>query len=92
MSYLATMTTMLSEAKDTIHERHIIEQELMMRQMIEELTPQIVKQELATMDSELLVKIQTQLNGKDMDFPEIRIIIRQMIEEELKTALNRIRI
>ena len=89
---MGILTTMYSEAKDTIHERHITEYYILCKTLIKEMVPEIVKQEMANTESDLWVRIQTQLNGKDIDFPEIREYIRQMIEEELRKMVREIRL
>lgn len=88
MSYLATMTTLLSENKNPQHEAHIYAFEAMARQMIFELGPQMVRQELANTYLDLLVKIQTQINGRNVDFPDIIEYIKNIIEEELQKELK----
>lgn len=88
MSYLATMTTLLSENKNPQHEQHIYEFEAMVRQMIEELTPQIVERTLLNTYFELWVKIRMILDNKEVSFSQITDYIIQEIENELKSKLK----
>ena len=92
MSSLSIMTTMLSESKDSIHERHIEQFYLMCQSLILEMVPQLIKNELNNIESELWVKIQTQINGRDVDFPDIRKYIRDFIESELKKVFKDMRL
>lgn len=92
MSAMGIMTTMISEAKESVHARHIEEFYLLCQALINESVPQLIKNELANMDSELLVRIQTQINGRNIDFPEIRQYVREIIEEELRKIVNEIRL
>ena len=86
MSYLALMTSMCSEAKNPEHERHIYEMEAMVRMMINELVPPLV--EKLTLDT--LVKIQTQLNGKNVDFPDVRAYVEDKLRDEIQKAIKNI--
>lgn len=88
MNYLAGFTMMLSEAKNPEHERHLYEIHELVLAMINQLVPEIVKQELATTYLDLLVKIQTQLNGRNVDFPDVVEYIKDTIEAELQKALR----
>lgn len=79
---------MLSEAKSQEHERHIYEFHDLVIAMLRELVPQMIKEELAKTYIDLLVKIQTQLNGRDVDFPDVIEYIKDTIEAELQKALR----
>ena len=92
MSAMNLMTLMLSEAKETIHQRHIEEYYMLCCELIKEMVPQLIKQELSNIETDLWVKIQTQINGKNIDFPDIRNYIRQMIEDEIKNIAQEIRL
>lgn len=92
MSAMGIMTTMISEAKESVHARHIEEFYLLCQALINESVPQLIKNELANMDSELLVRIQTQINGRNIDFPDVRQYIREIIEDELRKIVNEIRL
>ena len=82
------MTSLLSEAKSSIHEQHIYEFELMCRQMIEELTPIIVKQTLMDTYFDLWVKLRMILDNKEVSFKEVSDYILKQIEEELKKMIK----
>ena len=88
MSYSAGMAMMVSEAKSREHERHIYEFHDLVLAMIQELVPQIVKEELTQTYLDLLVKIQTQINGRDVDFPDVIAYIKDIIETELQNAFK----
>jgi len=90
MSYLATMATLISEAKNQIHESHIYEFEYMVRQMIEELTPKIVKETLLDTYMELYVKIKMLLDGKEVSFDDINEYIMNEIQENLIKSLSKL--
>lgn len=92
MSAMGIMTTMISEAKESIHARHVEQFYLMCQALINESVPQLIRNELANMDSDLLVKIQTQINGRNIDFPDVRQYIREIIEDELRKIVNEIRL
>lgn len=88
MSYYAGMTMMLLEAKSPEHERYIYEFHDLVIAMLRELVPQMIKEELAKTYIDLLVKIQTQLNGRNVDFPDVIEYIKDTIEAELQKALR----
>ena len=92
MNYIQMAGILESNEKNPQHWEHIRDFTILCEQCVRDLTPQIVKEELANMDSELWVKIQTQINGRNVDFPEIRQMIRDMIMEELKKMLKEIRL
>lgn len=92
MSSLSVMTEMLSEAKESIHARHIEQFYIMCQSLILEMVPQLIKNELDNIETDLLVKIQTQINGRDVDFPDVRQYIRDMIENEIKKMIKDIRL
>lgn len=92
MSSLGIMTEMLSENSNPQHERHITYFYYMAQELIREMVPEMIKQEIANIDTDLWVKIQTQLNGRNIDFPEIRAYIREMIEDELRKMIKEIRL
>lgn len=88
MSYLATMTTLLSENKNPQHQEHIISFTAMCKEMIEELVPQIVERTLLNTYFELWVKIRMILDNKEVSFSQITDFIIQEIENELKSRLK----
>lgn len=92
MSSLSVMTEMLSEAKESIHARHIEQFYIMCQSLILEMVPQLIKNELNNIETDLWVKIQTQINGRNIDFPEIRQYIMDMIEREIKNMIKDIRL
>lgn len=92
MNYIQMAGILESNEKNPQHWQHIKEFTTLCEQCVRDLTPQIVKEELTNMDSELWVKIQTQINGRNVDFPDVREYIREMIEEELRKALKEIRL
>ena len=91
-SYLQYMTELIGMSKSEQHIEHIYEFHAMVYQMIQELVPQIVRNELANIDKDLLVKIQTQINGKDVDFEDVRNYIREIIEDEIRKIVKEIRL
>lgn len=88
MSYLATMTGMLSEAKDSIHERHIYEYEAMTRQMIEELVPPLVIKTLQDTYFDLWVKLQMVFEGKPLYFEDVANYIYKELEKALRQTFK----
>ena len=92
MNYLTMAGLMECMEENPAHREHIIQYTHLIEQAIKDLTPQILKEELAKMDVDMLVKIQTQINGRNIDFPDVREYIRRMIEEELRKALKEIRL
>lgn len=92
MNYLTMAGIMECNEENPIHREHIIQYTHLIEQAIRDLTPQIIKEELANMDVDMLVRIQTQINGRNVDFPDVREYIRKMIEEELRKELQRIRL
>lgn len=92
MNYIQMAGILESNEKNPHHWQHIMEFTTLCEQCVRDLTPQIVKEELTNMDSELWVKIQTQINGRDVDFPDVREYIRKMIEEELRKMLKEFRL
>ena len=91
MSYMETMTCMLSEAKDSIHERHIYEYELMTRQMIEELVPQIVLKTLNECYMDLWLKLRMVFEGKEVYFQDVADYVVKELENALQQALSKMR-
>ena len=87
MSYLNTMTQLLSEAKTSIHEQHIYEFEAMVRQMIEELVPPLVIKTLQETYLDLWVKLQMVFEGKAVYFDDVADYIRKELERALKQSL-----
>ena len=87
MSYLNTMTQLLSEAKSSIHERHIYEFEAMVRQMIEELVPPLVIKTLQETYMDLWVKLQMVFENKAVYFDDVADYIRKELERALKQSL-----
>ena len=87
MSYLMTMTKLLSEAKTSIHEQHIYEFEAMVRQMIEELVPPLVIKTLQETYVDLWVKLQMVFEGKAVYFDDVADYIRKELERALKQSL-----
>lgn len=87
MSYLNTMTQLLSEAKSSIHEQHIYEFEAMVRQMIEELVPPLVIKTLQETYLDLWVKLQMVFEGKAVYFDDVADYIRKELERALKQSL-----
>lgn len=92
MNYIQMAGVLDSCEPNPAHREHIWQFTQLCEQCVKDLCPQIVKEELANMDSELWVKIQTQINGRNVDFPDIREYIREMIIEELKKMLKEIRL
>lgn len=84
MSYLQTMTQMLASNDSIEHERHIYEIHQMVYEMIQELVPAIVKEEMASNIHNVMVKIQMDFDGKKVDFKDIRDYINSEIEKALK--------
>lgn len=87
MSYLMTMTNLLSEAKSSIHEQHIYEFEAMVRQMIEELVPPLVIKTLQETYMDLWVKLQMVFENKAVYFDDVADYIRKELERALKQSL-----
>lgn len=88
MSYLSTMTQLLSEAKSSIHEQHIYEFEAMVRQMIEELVPQIVIKTLQETYMELWLKLRMVFEGREVFFNDVAKYVMEEIEKALKQAMK----
>ena len=86
LSYIATMTNLLSEAKSSIHEQHIYEFEAMVRQMIEELVPPLVIKTLQNTYFDLWVKLQMVFEGKEQYFKDVADYIMKELEKELKKS------
>lgn len=92
MNYIQMAGIIESNETNPQHRQHIWEFTTLCEQCVKDLTPQIVREELTNMDSELWVKIQTQINGRNVDFPDVREYIRKMIIEELKKMFKEIRL
>lgn len=90
MSYLATITMLDSENKNPNHREHIYQFSNLCREMIEQLTPQIVKQVLLDTYMELYVRIQMMLDGKEVSFNDINNYIMNMIRDNLIQSLNKL--
>ena len=88
MSSLGTLTTLAAQEKSVVHEEHLYQIYQMVSEMIQEQVPLLIEKELKAKYLDLLVKIQTQLNGKDVDFPEVRDYIMNLIFEELRNGLK----
>ena len=88
MSYLATMTNLLSEAKSSIHEQHIYEFEAMVRQMIEELVPPLVIKTLQETYMELWVKLRMVFEGREVFFNDVANYVMEELEKALKQAMK----
>lgn len=86
--YLQTMTTLLSENKNPQHEQHIYEFEAMVRQMIEELVPQIVEKTLETNYLDLWLKLRMVMEGKEVYFSQVADYIEKEIINILKNKLK----
>ena len=80
MSYLGTMTTMLSDSKNPEHERHIYEIHSMVLEMIKELVPPLVRE----CYNEINVDVSTYLNGRSVSGEGLREYIREIIIDELR--------
>lgn len=88
MNYIAMAGIIESNSKNPQHWEHVREFVMLGEQMIRDLVPQLLKEELARTYLDLLVKIQTQLNGRDVDFPDVIEYIKSTIEAELQKALR----
>lgn len=86
MSYLITMTNLLSEAKSSIHEQHIYEFEAMVREMINELVPPLVIKTLQETYMDLWVKLQMVFEGKQVYFDDVADYIQKELVKALKQA------
>lgn len=87
MSYLQNVTSMIGGAPP-IHEQHVYEQVELTKAMIDELVPPLVEKLLREKYLDILVKIQTQLNGKDVDFSQVRDYVMKIIFDELRSGLK----
>lgn len=83
MDYRTMAGMMLSNEKNPQHWQHIIEFAAMCEQAIRDLTPQIVREELAKLKIDLPVQIQTQINGQKKDFPDVAEYIIECVANEL---------
>lgn len=92
MNYIQMAGIIESNETNPQHRQHIWEFTTLCEQCVKDLCPQIVKEELANMDSELWVRIQTQINGRNVEFEDVKAYLRKMIEEELRKALKEIRL
>lgn len=88
MSYLSTMTSMLSESQGREHERHIYDYERLTREMIEELVPQIVEKTLNKTYMELWLKLKMVLEGKEVYFKDVADYVIDEIKNELEKAFK----
>lgn len=88
MSYLDTMTLLLSEAKSSIHEQHIYEFEAMAREMINELVPPLVIKTLQETYTELWLKLRMLFEGREVYFDDIANYIIEEIEKALKQKMK----
>lgn len=87
MSYLQIMTSMIGGAPP-IHEQHVYEQVELTKAMIDELVPPLVEKLLREKYLDLIVKIQTQINGKDVSFDDVKEYIMNIVFEELKSGFK----
>ena len=83
MNYIQMAGIMESCERNQIHRQHIREFIELVEQMIKELVPQLIKEEIEKI-YDVLVAIKTQINGKDVDFPDVRDYILEQIAKELK--------
>lgn len=88
MKSLGIMTTMLSENDSPIHEQHIISFYMMCQELIREMVPELVKQELERTYLDLIVKLRLILEGKEMSFPDVKDYIMSEIEKEFKKLIK----
>ena len=72
-----------SNEKNQIHRQHIHEFIELVEQMIKELVPKLIKEEMEKI-YDVLVAIKTHINGKDVDFPDVKDYIIEQIAKELK--------
>lgn len=92
MNYIQMAGIIESCEENPKHREHVWQFTQLCEQCVKDLCPQIVKEELANMDSELWVRIQTQINGRNVEFEDVKAYLRKMIEEELRKALKEIRL
>ena len=92
MNYIQMAGMLDSCEPNPAHREHIWQFTQLCEQCVRDLTPQVVREELENIDSKLWVKIQTQINGRNVDFPDVREYIREVIIEELKKMLKEIRL
>ena len=88
MSYIATMTNLLSEAKSSIHEQHIYEFEAMVRQMIEELVPPLVIKTLKDTYMDIWVKLRMTMENKEVFFEDVANYVIQELEKALRQEIK----
>lgn len=87
MSYLQNVTAMIGGAPP-IHEQHVYEQVELTKAMINELVPPLIEQVLREKYLDLVVRIQTQINGENVSFDDVKEYIMKIIYEELKSGLK----
>ena len=83
MNYIQMAGIMESCERNPIHRQHIHEFIELVEQMIKELVPQLIKEEMEKI-YDVLVAIKTQINGKDVDFPDVKDYIIEQIAKEFK--------
>ena len=83
MNYIQMAGIMESCEKNSIHRQHIREYVMLVEQMIKDIVPQLIKEEIEKI-YDVLVAIRTQINGKNVDFPDVREYILEQIAKELK--------
>ena len=84
MSYLTKMTEMIADSKTIEQERLIYDIHEMVMQMIEELTPQVIKEVLEREMPEIRTNIRTTLNGKNVEIKDIKDIVEKEISRTIK--------
>ena len=84
MSYLTKMTEMIADSKTIEQERLIYDIHEMVMQMIEELTPQVIKEVLEREMPEIRTNIRTTLNGKNVEIKDIKDVVEKEISRTIK--------
>ena len=92
MNYIQMAGILEGLEENPAHKEHVWQFTQLCEQCIKDLCPQIVKEELANMDKDLIINLKTQINGRNYDFPEIRRFFREMLEDELRKMLKEMKL
>ena len=90
---LEYLTLLQCDEGNPYHTHHIEEFYNLCSMMIEERTPEIVKQEIDKLNEyDITANVQTYINGKPHDFEDVREYVRKVVVEEVIKAFKGLKI
>lgn len=89
---MGEITMMASEAKDSVHERHIYEYFSAMEKYVRTAVPQLIADYLTDFREKLIVEFETYFNGEKMHHADIAKAIAEIVEKSINAAVLKINI